>query len=88
MFLITQFLATEALGKNTFTDRRKSAGSFPLFVRQLQKTSCVKKVLALHFKVKFDQLFVQRVLWSRLKLAGIKLESSEAYLPKLEKNLS
>ena len=46
-------------------------------------------MLALHFKVKFDQLFVQQVLRSvDFKLTDIKLESSEAYLPKLEKNLS
>ena len=45
----------------------------------------------LHFTVKFDQLFVQRLLVGvtiNLKLADIKLENSEAYLPKLEKNLS
>ena len=47
-------------------------------------------MLALHLKVKFDQLFVQRVLRSRLtlNLQIKKLESSEAYLPKLEKNLT
>ena len=47
-------------------------------------------MLALYFKVKFDQLFVQRVLRSRLTSngSGIKLEISEAYLLKLEKNLS
>ena len=47
-------------------------------------------MLASHFKVEFDQLIVQRVLRSRLtsKLADIKLESSDAYLLKLEKNLS
>ena len=44
-------------------------------------------MLLLHFEVKFDQLFVQRVLRSRLN-SNLKLESSEAYLPKLEKNLS
>ena len=40
--------------------------------------------------VKFDRQFVQWVLRPRLtsKLADIKLEYSDAYLPKLEKNLS
>ena len=42
-------------------------------------------VFSLHFEVKFDQLFVQRALRSRLTS---NLESSEAYLLKLEKNLS
>ena len=47
-------------------------------------------MLASHFKVEFDQLIVQRVLRSRLtsKLADIKLESSEAYLLKLEKKIN
>ena len=47
-------------------------------------------MLASHFKVEFDHLILQRVLRSRLtsKLVDIKLESSEAYLLKLEKNLS
>ena len=36
-FLITQFLATESLSKNTLADRRQSARSFPLFVRQLSQ---------------------------------------------------
>ena len=53
------------------------------------RASTLTNVLALHFKVKFDQLFVQRVLRSRLTLnLQIKLESSEAYLPKLEKTES
>ena len=45
-------------------------------------------MLALHFTVEFDQLFVQLVLRVTIdfKLANIKLESSVAYLPKLEKN--
>ena len=35
----------------------------------------------MHFKAKFDQHFVQRVVWSRLTstLHIIKLESSEAF---------
>ena len=50
-------------------------------------------MLASHFKVKVDQHFVQRVLRSRLITTSnlqtdIKLESSEAYLLKLGKNLS
>ena len=48
-------------------------------------------MLALHFKFKVDQLFVQRAsskVTIDFKLADIKLESSEAYLLKLEKNLS
>ena len=57
MFLITQFLATEAFGMNTLVDRKYSPPpSFPLFVRQLSQ------VLTLHFKDKFEQLFLQRVL--------------------------
>ena len=36
-FLITQFIATEALGKNTLGDRRESVGSCPLFVCQLSQ---------------------------------------------------
>ena len=59
MFLITQFLATEALGKNTLADGNRSP-AVPLYA------STFTNVLALHFKVKFDQLFVQRVLRSRL----------------------
>ena len=55
MFLITQFLATEALGKNTLADR--------IVRRQFSaiRASTFTNVLALHFKVKFDQLFVQRL---------------------------
>ena len=34
-FLITQFVATEALGKNNLADMRQSIGSFHLFVHQL-----------------------------------------------------
>ena len=50
-------------------------------------------MIASHFKVKVDQHFVQRVLRSRLNMTlnlqtDIKLESSEAYLLKLGKNLS
>ena len=84
MFLIIQFLATEALGKNTPADRRQSAGSPSI------RASTFTNVLALHFKVKFDQLFVQRssTVTIDCKLADIKLESSEVYLPRLEKNLS
>ena len=52
MFLITKFLATEALGKNTLADKRNSVGSCPLFV------STFTNVLVLHFKVKFDQLLI------------------------------
>ena len=47
-------------------------------------------MLALHFKFKVDQLFVQRAsskVTIDFKLADIKLESSEAYVLKLEKNL-
>ena len=85
MFLITQFLATEALGKNTHADMRQSASSFPLFVSKLSKM-CKSCILRLNLT---SQLFVQRVLRSRLTQTCIyKLESSEAYLPKLEKNLS
>ena len=47
-------------------------------------------MLAYHFKSKFDQHFVQQVVWSRLisNLEMKKLGSSEAYLLKLGKNLS
>ena len=46
-------------------------------------------MLALHFKVKFDQLCAaSSMVTMNFKLADTKLESSEAYLPKLEKNLS
>ena len=47
-------------------------------------------MLGFHFKVKFDQLFVQRVLRVTIdfKLADIKLESSEACLLKLGRNLT
>ena len=85
MFLIIKFLATEALSKNTLADRRQSAGSCPALVRQPSQMW-----IALHFKVKFDQLFVQRssTITIDCKLADLKLESSEAYLPRLEKNLS
>ena len=41
-------------------------------------------MLAYHFNIKFDQHFVERFLWSRLPS---NLESSEAYLLKLGKNL-
>ena len=64
MFLITQFLATdhEALGKNTV---RLQIGDSPSAVSPM-RASTFTNVLALHFKVKYDQLFVQRVLRSRL----------------------
>ena len=43
----------------------------------------------LHFKVKFDQLFAAiSMVTIDSKVADIKLESCEAYLRKLEKNLS
>ena len=47
-------------------------------------------MLGFHFKVKFDQLFVQRVLRVTIdfKLADIKLESSEACLLKFGRNLT
>ena len=47
-------------------------------------------MLALHFKVKFDQLFVaaRSTVTIDFKVADITLESSKAYLLKLEKNLS
>ena len=48
-------------------------------------------MLALHFKVKFDKLFECAASFTvtiDFKLADIKQESSEAYLLKLEKNLS
>ena len=62
-FLITQFLATEALGKN-YTLADKTC----IVLRQFSSicTSAFTNVLMLHFKVKFDQLFVQRLLRSRL----------------------
>ena len=60
MFLIFQFLATEALGKNALADRRVHRQF--LAIRALTFTN----VLALDLKVKFDQLFVQRVLRSRV----------------------
>ena len=47
-------------------------------------------MLALHLNVKFDQQFcaASSTVTIDFKLADIKLESSEAYLLKLEKNLS
>ena len=60
-FLITQFLATEAFGQEYPCGQE--------IVRRQLSSICVStftNVLALHFKVKFDQLFVQRVLRSRL----------------------
>ena len=59
-FLITQFVATEALGKNTLADRTVHRLFSPICV------SAFTNVLVFHFKLKFDQLFVQRVLLSRL----------------------
>ena len=47
-------------------------------------------MLALHFKVKFDHLSIcaaSSTVTIDFKLADIKLESSEAYLPKLEKSV-
>ena len=52
-FLITQFLAAEALGKNTLADKT-------CIVRRQFSSICASaftNVLSLHFKVKFDQLF-------------------------------
>ena len=65
----------KALGKDIVAYCRQSVCTLPLFV---------------HFKIKFDKHFVQRVVWSRLtfNFPIIKLESSEAFLLKLEKNLS
>ena len=80
-FLITQFLATEAFGKNALADRRQSAGSCPLFVCQLSKM-CQRCIL------RFNLTSYQSMVTIDFKLAEIKLESSGAYLPKLEKNLS
>ena len=47
-------------------------------------------MLALHFKVKFDQqaFAASSTVTIDFKLADIKLVGSEANLPKLEKNLS
>ena len=56
-FLISQFLATEALGKMTLAEE---------IVRRQFPSIRASNVLALHFKLKFDQLFVQRVLRSGL----------------------
>ena len=41
-FLITHFLVSEALDKNTLAERRQPVGTFPLYVRQLYK--CVSVV--------------------------------------------
>ena len=47
MFLITRFLANEALGKNTLADMRWSVGSFPIFVGQLSQM-CLRCILGLN----------------------------------------
>ena len=57
-------------------------------VRRQLSSICVStftNVLALHFKVKFDQLFfiASSTVTIDFKLADIKLESFEAHLPKL-----
>ena len=60
-FLITQFLVTE-VGKNTLADKTC------IVWRQFSSicASAFTNALSSHFKVKFDQLFVQRLLRSRL----------------------
>ena len=47
-------------------------------------------MLAFHFKVNFDQLFAaaRPTVTIDFKVADITLETSKAYLLKLEKNLS
>ena len=56
---------SKALGKNTLADRCK-------IVRQHSSSICAStqftNVLELHFKIEFDQHFVQRVLRSRFTL--------------------
>ena len=46
-------------------------------------------MFSLHFKVKFDEPWfaASSMVTIDFKLAGLKLESSEAYLLKLKKNL-
>ena len=61
-FLITQFLLTEALGKSSLPLQIGDSPSAAF----LYFASTFINVLALHFKVKFDQLCVQRGLRSRL----------------------
>ena len=74
MFLVTQFLATEAVGKNsnTLADRRLQFSSI--------RESTFKNGFALHFKVKFDQLFVHRVLRSRLT-SNLQIKKRENSAP-------
>ena len=86
--LITLFLAIKLWARIPLQIRDSPSALFPYLCVDFQKC---RHVLVLHFKVKFDQHFVQWVLRSRLtsNLQNyIKLESSEAYLLKLEKNLS
>ena len=83
MFLITQYLANEAFRMNTLADRKQSACGFPLFVRQLSQM-CQRCILRLNL----TSYSASSTVTIDFKLADIKLESSEAYLPKLEKNLS
>ena len=74
------------MGKNTLAGRREIVG-------QHSSSTCAStqftNVLELHFKIEFDQHFVQRsTVTIDFKIEDIKLEGSEAYLLKLEKNLS
>ena len=55
MFLIIQFLATEAWARMPLQIGDIVRRQFPSI-----RASVFTNVLALHFKVKFDQLFVQR----------------------------
>ena len=87
-FLITLFLAIKFWARIPLQIRDSPSALFPYLCVDFHKC---RHVLALHFKVKFDQHFVQWVLQSRLtsNLQNyIILESSEAYLLKLEENLS
>ena len=80
MFLITQLIATEALGKNTL-----QIGNTPPAVFLYSWVSFHKYV-----SVAFEGLICAACSTFMIDfvLAHIKLETSEAYLPKLEKNLS
>ena len=73
-FLFSDYFVScnKAFGRNIPSSRRQSVGTLPLFVRQLSPGFCA----------------ASSTVTIAFKLADVKLESSEAYLLKLGKNLS
>ena len=81
---LLSFLQLKLWARIPFQMGDSPSAVFPYLCVDFHK--CV--IALLYFKVKFDQLFICAAVTIDFKLRDIKLESSEAYLLKLEKNLS